>query len=136
MNPKYWLIKFAPFRTSWAEIIARGVFTPRGIRNPQARKNLKAMQLGDRVFFFQSQKDQAVHGLMEVSRTAYPDPTSADPAWVTCDFRPLRTFAAPVTLSAIRTGQQFTKSFLLRQPRLSVMPLLTDEAEWINNQTA
>ncbi len=134
MTPRHWLIKFAPFGTSWAEIVARGIFTPRGIRSPQARKHLKSIQLGDRVFFFQSQQDQAVRGLMEVTRTAYPDPTSADPAWVTCDFHPVRSFFPPLSLVAIRSVASFAASPLIRQPRLAVMPIQPEEADWIIGQ--
>jgi predicted RNA-binding protein with PUA-like domain len=134
MTPRHWLIKFAPFRTSWAEIVARGIFTPRGIRSQQACKHLKSMQLGDSVFFFQSQQDQAVRGLMEVARTAYPDPTSADPVWLTCDFRPLRSFFPPLSLAAIRSEESFAVSPLLRQPRLAVMPITDAEAGWIIGQ--
>lgn len=70
MTPRHWLIKFAPFRTSWPEIVARNSFTPRGIRSPEARKHLKSMKVGDPVVFFQSQQNQAAVGLMEVTRTA------------------------------------------------------------------
>ena len=131
MTPRHWLIKFAPFRTSWAEIVARGGFTPRGIRSPEARKHLKSMEVGDRVFFFQSQQDQAVMGLLEVTRTTYPDPTSANPAWLTCDFQPIRTFHPPISLATIRSWESFVASPLLRQPRLSVMPVQPEEADRI-----
>lgn len=67
MTPRHWLIKFAPFRTSWAEIVARGIFTPRGIRNPEARKHLSAMRLGDPVLFYRSQQDQTIIGILEVT---------------------------------------------------------------------
>jgi len=92
------------------------------------------MQIGDSVFFFQSQRDQAVMGLMEVTRTAYPDPTSADPAWLTCDFRPVRSFSQSLSLTAIRSGESFAASPLLRQPRLAVMPIRPEEADWIIGQ--
>lgn len=134
MTPRHWLIKFAPFRTSWEEIVARGIFTPRGIRSLEARKHLKSMALGDPVFFFQSQKDQAVKGLMKVSRPAYPDPTSADPSWLTCDFHPIRSFFPSLSLAAIRSWKSFDASPLIRQPRLAVMPIQPEEAEWIIDQ--
>jgi predicted RNA-binding protein with PUA-like domain len=131
MTRQHWLIKFAPFRTSWAEIVAHGGFTPRGIRSPEARKHLKSMDLGDPVFFFQSQQDQAVMGLMEVTRTTFPDPTSADPAWMTCDFHPVRTLTRPIPLAEIRESGRFSASPLLRQPRLAVMPVTEEEAVWL-----
>lgn len=131
MQPRHWLLKFAPFRTSWAEIVARGTFTPRGIRSPEARKHLETMRIGDLVFFFRSQQDQAVMGLMEVTRSAYPDPTSADSAWLTCDFRPIRSLSSPIPLAAIRESGQMAASPLLRQPRLAVLPVSPAEAGWI-----
>ena len=70
-------------------------------------------------------------GLMEVTRTAYPDPTSANPAWLTCDFQPIRTFHPPITLATIRSWETFVASPLLRQPRLSVMPVQPEEADRI-----
>lgn len=136
MPLRHWLVKFAPFRTSWAEIVARGTFTPRGIRSSQARKHLKAMQEGDLAFFFQSQQNQALMGLMQVTRTAYPDPTSADPAWLTCDFHPIRSFPSPIPLAVIREAGQMAASPLLRQPRLAVMPVSPTEADWIQTTSS
>lgn len=131
MTLRHWLIKFAPFRTSWAEIVARCIFTPRGIRGPEARKHLRSMVLGELVYFYQSQKDQTIMGLMEVNRTAYPDPTSADLSWVTCDFRPVQSFRTPISLAVIRQIDCFAESSLLRQPRLAVMPISSLQAQWL-----
>lgn len=128
---KYWLIKFAPFRTAWPEIVRRGTFTMRGIRNPEARNNLQSMRLGDRVLFYHSQKERAIVGVLEVARTAYPEPGSADPQWVTCDFRPLRTLDPPIPLSAIKADPRFHDMALVRRPRLSVMPVSADNYEAI-----
>lgn len=134
MIPRHWLIKFAPFRTSWAEIVARGSFTLRGIRSPEARKHLSTMRLGDPVLFYRSQQDQAIVGLLEVTREAYPDPTSANPAWMTCDFYPVRTLTPPIPLAEIRESGRFSASPLLRQPRLAVMPVTEEEAVWLLSQ--
>jgi len=133
MNSRHWLIKFAPFRTSWAEIVARGSFTPRGVRSPEARKHLSAMRLGDQVLFYRSQRDQAIVGLLEVSREAYPDPTSTDPLWLTCDFRPLQTLPIPVPISDLRSHQDLSDLPLLKQPRLAVMPLTHGQREAIQS---
>jgi predicted RNA-binding protein with PUA-like domain len=122
MAPRHWLIKFAPFRTSWAEIVARGTFTPRGIRNPEARKHLGTMRLGDHVLFYRSQLDQAIVGLLKVSREAYADPTSPDPRWLTCDFSPVGTLANPVRLADIKTDSRLVSLTLLKQPRLGGCP--------------
>ena len=126
-SPRHWLIKFAPFRTPWAEIVRRGTFTMRGVRSPAARANLAAMRLGDTVLFYHSQQELAVVGVMEVTREAYPDPTSADPQWVTCDFRPIESLASPVPLAVLRADAGLSQIALLRQPRLAVMPLHIEE---------
>jgi predicted RNA-binding protein with PUA-like domain len=130
-SPRFWLVKFAPFRTAWPEIVRRGTFTLRGVRSPEARNNLKAMRKGDQVLFYQSQRNQAVVGLLEVSRTAYPDPTGTDPQWLTCDFRPVRTLSRPVSLSEIKADPRLAEIPLVRRPRLAVMPLPADQFQQI-----
>jgi len=135
-SEQMWLIKFAPFRTSWTDIVRRGTFTLRGVRNSQARHYLAAMRIGDRVFFYHSQQELAVVGIMEVTREAYPDPTSSDPQWLTCDFRPVLTLAKPVTLSEIRAEPTLAKLLLIRQPRLAVMPLTEEESAVIKRLSA
>lgn len=122
-----WLVKFAPFRTSWTDIVRRGTFTLRGVRNSQARKYLAAMRVGGEVFFYHSQQELAIVGIMEVTREAYPDPTSSDPRWLTCAFRPVFTISKPVSLSVIRAEPTLARLPLLRQPRLAVMPVTEDE---------
>lgn len=129
-----WLVKFAPFRTSWSEIVRRGVFTLRGVRSPAARNNLKAMQLHDAVLFYHSQQERAVVGLMEVSRTAYSDPTSADPQWLTCDFAPIRSLARPVSLAELKADPRLAMIGLVRRPRLAVMLLTAQEFDIIANE--
>ncbi len=126
---KFWLVKFAPFRTSWTEIVQRGTFTLRGIRSAAARKHLAAMRIGDSVLFYHSQQELAVVGIMAVSREAYPDPTSTDPQWLTCDFTPVKTLPKPVLLSNLRKHAELSDLPLLRQPRLAVMPLTHAEYE-------
>ena len=122
-SSRFWLVKFAPFRTDWSEVIRRGIFTMRGVRSPEARNNLRAMHLGDQVLFYRSQRDPAVMGLMEVIRPAYPDPTSVDPQWLTCDFRPIRTLPEPIPLAKIKNHPDLADLPLIRRPRLAVMPL-------------
>ena len=129
MKPGHWLIKFAPFRTSWSEIVAHGNFTLRGIRSPEARKYLSAMRMGDLVLFYQSQQNQAVVGLLEVTREAYPDPTGSDPQWLTCDFKPLRTLPSPITLETIKGTPVLSDLSLIRRPRLAVMPVTPTDFE-------
>lgn len=120
---KFWMIKFAPFRTSWAQVVKRGSFTMRGVRNVQARTHLAAMRIGDQVLFYHSQQELAVVGLCEVERPAFPDPTSADPRWLAVTFKPISTLECPVPLSRIRNTPGLEQISLIRQPQLSVMPL-------------
>lgn len=130
-NQKFWLVKFAPFRSSWTEIIQHGKFTLRGVRSPAARKHLAAMRLGDQVLYYHSQKELAVVGVMSVSRKAYPDPTSTDPQWLTCDFTPLQTLPRPVPLAELKADPRLTTLALLNQPRLAVMPVSTEQFQII-----
>lgn len=120
---RYWLIKFAPFRTSWADIVRAGTFTLRGVRSPEARRNLAAMRVGDAVLFYHSQQERTIVGMLEVTREAYPDPTSSNPRWVTCDFTPVRTFASPISLATVKADQRLATLALVRQPRLAVIPV-------------
>ena len=131
MARNYWLIKFAPFRISWEEIVRRGVFTIRGVRSPEARNNLKKMKRHDHVLFYHSQKELSVVGLMNVTRSAYPDPTSTDTKWLTCDFAPVRTLKVPIKLSVIKDTPELLEIALVRKPRLAVMPLYKKEFEII-----
>jgi predicted RNA-binding protein with PUA-like domain len=122
-NKNFWLVKFAPFRTSWDEVVQRGIFTLRGVRSAAARAHLSAMHLRDEVLYYHSQQELAVVGVMRVCREAYPDPTSSDTQWLTCDFVPLKALVQPVTLSAIKAHPGLATLALIRQPRLAVMPV-------------
>lgn len=82
-----------------------------------ARKYISQMRLGDTVLFYHSQQELAVVGVMEVTREAYPDPMSADPQWLTCDFAPVKTLAHPVSLATIKADSRFANLGLVRQPR-------------------
>ena len=124
---RHWLIKFAPFRTSWADIVRASTFTLRGVRSPEARRHLAAMRIDDPVLFYHSQEERAVVGVLEVSREAYPDPTSADPHWLTCDFRPMQTLVRPVSLAELKQDARIAGLAMLRQPRLAVMPITSVE---------
>ncbi|MBI4028004.1 MAG: EVE domain-containing protein [Verrucomicrobia bacterium] len=130
-SQRFWLVKFAPFRTSWTEIVKRGAFTLRGVRSPAARKHLSEMRVGDPVLYYHSQQELAVMGVMNVARGAYPDPTSADPQWLTCDFTPVKTLAQPVPLDAIKADSRFAKLALVCQPRLAVMPVTSAQFQII-----
>jgi predicted RNA-binding protein with PUA-like domain len=101
------------------------------VRNYQARNNLREMKNGDLVLFYHSGKDKAVVGLAEVVKSAYKDPTADDPQWVAVDLKPIKPFATPVLLAAIRYDKRLSQLPLIRQSQLSVMPLTKDEFDVI-----
>ena len=117
---RHWLIKFAPFRTSWSQIVRAGTFTLRGVRSPEARKHLASMRIGDQVLFYHSQEERAIVGILEVTREAYPDPTSADPKWLTCDFRPVQPLPRAIGRDELAAHPELRTMALIRQPRLAV----------------
>jgi len=129
----YWLVKFAPFRYSWQDVLRNCSFEIYSVRNPQARNNLKAMQLGDEVLFYHSQEGNCVMGKMIVIREAHQDPTTADTRWVSVTFEPVETFKRPISLSQIKTTKGLENIGLIKQQRLSVMPLKKEEFEQIIN---
>ena len=131
IKKNFWLVKFAPFRTSWRDIIKTGSFTLRGVRSNAARKNLIAMRSGDRALFYHSQEEKAIVGILKIIRESYPDPTSSDPRWMTCDFAPIKSFSRPVPLKEMRSYSELAELPLLRQPRLSVMPVSRNHYELI-----
>jgi predicted RNA-binding protein with PUA-like domain len=130
-SSRHWLVKFAPFRTPWIEIVKRGTFTLRGVRSSAARKHLSNMRLDDAVLYYHSQQELAVMGIMKVTREAYSDPTSSDPHWLTCDFSPVRTLDDPISLTAIKADPRLATLSLIRQPRLAVMPVTSAQFQII-----
>src|SRR6266545_7535502 len=123
----YWLVKQEPETYSWDDFISDGKTDWSGVRNYQARNNLREMHTGDRVLFYHSGKDKAVVGIAEVIRKAYPDPSSDDPQWVAVDLKPIKPLTAPVPLPAIRYDKRLSELPLIRQSQLSVMSLTKDE---------
>ncbi len=122
----YWLLKTEPGAYSWDDLAREGVAAWTGVSNPQAQANLRAMQAGDRTIIYHSGEKRAV-GVAEVVRTAYPDPTG-DGQDVCVDVKAIEPLPAPVPLSALKQEAAFEGSALLRQGRLSVVPL--SPAEW------
>lgn len=120
-----WLLKTEPGVYGWSDLVREGTTAWTGVSNPQAQANLRAMKLGDRVVVYHSGEKRAV-GVAEVVRTAYPDPTAEGRACV--DIRAVAPLPAPVPLGALKEEPTFEGSALLRQGRLSVVPL--SPAEW------
>jgi len=126
-----WLVKFAPFRYGWQDILKNGKFEIYSIRNPQARNNLKKMRLGDVVLFYHSQEGNCVMGNMKVIQEAHQDPTTNDDRWVSVTFEPIDSFDYPLPLSKIRQIPELQNIGLIKQPRLSVIQLTKDDYELI-----
>jgi predicted RNA-binding protein with PUA-like domain len=123
MPHRYWLVKQEPTTYSFDQLIADGRTMWDGVRNFQARNNLKGMQAGDRVLYYHSGADPAVVGVCEVARESYPDPTAKEGGWVVVDLVPVKKLARPVTLAEVKAARALRDIPLVRQSRLSVMPL-------------
>lgn len=129
---KYFLVKSEPETYSWSQLVKDGRTMWEGVRNFAARKNLRAMQNGDFVLFYHSGDDKAVVGVSKVVKEAYQDPTTKED-WSVVDLVPVKAFKKPVTLSSIKSEKKLQNIYLVRQGRLSVMPLEKEEFELIVN---
>lgn len=124
----HWLIKSEPFKYSWDQFVHDGKTFWDGVRNYQARNNLRAMKKGDKLFFYHSNEGMEIVGIAEVVKEAYQDPTTPDPNWVVVDVKPVRKLKKPVTLVQMKADDRLANFALIRQGRLSVCGV-TDE-EW------
>lgn len=122
-----WLIKSEPAAWSWDDQVKKGVEAWTGVRNYQACNNLKAMKLGDTCFFYHSVVERRIVGIVEVVREAFPDPTEPVSRWVAVDVKTVAPLAKPVTLAEIKACPQLADIALIRQSRLSVVPLTEDQ---------
>ena len=127
----YWMVKQEPETYSWDDFVRDGGTDWSGVRNYQARNNLRSMKVGDKVLFYHSGKGKEVVGLAEVTKAAYVDPTADDDQWVAVDLKPLKPLANAVQLAAIRYDKRLSQLPLIRQSQLSVMPLTKDEFDVI-----
>jgi predicted RNA-binding protein with PUA-like domain len=127
----FWMVKQEPETYSWTDFVGDGRTDWTGVRNYQARNNLREMKTGDRVLFYHSGKEKAVVGLAEVVKSAYADPTATDTQWVAVDIKPLKALKNPVPLAAIRYDKRLSQLPLIRQSQLSVMALTKDEFDII-----
>ena len=127
----FWLVKQEPETYSWDDFVRDGRTDWTGVRNFQARNNLRQMKLGNRVLFYHSGSGKCVVGIAEVAKAAYPDPTADDPQWIAVDLKPVRPLKECVALEAIKANQKLSNMLLVRQSRLSVMPVTKEEFETI-----
>lgn len=126
-----WLAKSEPETYSWDDFVRDARTDWTGVRNFQARNNLRQMKVGDRVLFYHSGTGKCVVGIAEVAKAAYPDPTADDPQWIAVDLKPLKPLIEPVPLASIRYHPKLGNMPLIRQSQLSVMPLTKEEFETI-----
>lgn len=119
----YWLAKQEPEDYSWSDFLRDGKAAWTGIRSFPARKNLRAMEAGDLVFFYHSGEEKSVVGVARVFKQFYPDPTADEGDWSAVDLAPVKSLAKPVTLSQIKADKILKETALVNQSRLSVMPI-------------
>ncbi|WP_281995804.1 EVE domain-containing protein [Ruegeria faecimaris] len=126
----YWLFKSEPSTWSWDQQVAKGAEGEEwdGVRNYQARNFMRQMAVGDRGFFYHSQKDKAIVGIVEVCAEAHPDSTTEDERWECVDIKAVRPFTIPVTLDQIKVDERLDEMVLVKNSRLSVQPV--SDAEW------
>ncbi|MCU4651553.1 EVE domain-containing protein [Roseibacterium sp. SDUM158016] len=126
----YWLFKSEPSTWSWENQVAKGAEGEEwdGVRNYQARNFMREMKLGDRGFFYHSQSEKAVVGIVEVIAEAHPDSTTDDSRWECVDIRAVEPMPRPVTLDAIKAREDLADMVLVKNSRLSVQPVT--ETEW------
>jgi len=127
---RYWLFKSEPDKWSWDDQVAKGDVGEEwdGIRNYQARNNMREMKIGDRGFFYHSNAGKDIVGIVEVCALSHPDSTTDDERWDCVDIRAVRPFETPVTLAQIKASEELTDIALVRQSRLSIAPIT--EEEW------
>jgi len=122
----YWLIKSEPYVFSYEQLQADGKAVWDGVRNYQARNNLRAMAIGDLALFYHSNEGLAVVGIAEVVVEAYPDPTATSGDWSVVEVVPFRALRKPVPLSLIKATPALQDLGLVKNPRLSVMPVSSE----------
>jgi predicted RNA-binding protein with PUA-like domain len=127
----YWLVKSEPFKYSWDDFVKEGKSVWDGVRNYQARNNLKEMKKGDWVFFYHSNEGMEIIGLAEVKKEFFQDPTTEDPRWVVVEIVPIKKFNQSVTLKMMKSDDRLTNLALIKQSRLSVTPVGKQEFDII-----
>ena len=127
----YWLVKSEPFKYSWEQFEKDKLTCWDGVRNYQARNNLRAMQKGDMALFYHSNEGLCIVGVAKVNRTSYPDPTADSPDWLAVDLKLLKRLKNPVTLATMKQDHQLTNLSLIKQGRLSVCPVRPEEFDRI-----
>lgn len=125
----YWLMKTEPATYSWEDLVKDKKTTWDGVRNFQARSNLKAMKKGDSVFIYHTGDDKAVVGIARITREGFPDPK--DESWVAVEIAPEKKLKKPVTLVQIKADERLNNMTLVKSSRLSVQPVKREEFDFI-----
>jgi len=135
---QYWLVKQEPSDFSWDMFVKEGRTAWTGVRNFQARNNLRTMKKGDLAFYYHSGEEKQIVGVGRVEREAYPDPTAKEGDWSCVDLAPIQPLSQAITLKAIKTDTALKNMTLARNSRLSVSPVSKEQFQRILNlsQTA
>jgi predicted RNA-binding protein with PUA-like domain len=131
MAKNYWLVKQEPESYSWAMFVKDGKAAWTGVRNFQARNNLRAMKKGDVVLYYHSVSEKQVMGIAKVQTEAFADPTAKEGDWVAVDIAPVKPLVKPITLDAIKADKQLKDMVLVKNSRLSVQPVTEGQFERI-----
>ena len=128
---KHWLMKTEPGAYSWEDMLKDGNTYWDGVRNYQARNNMKEMKVGDLAFFYHSVKEKRIMGIVKIVKEAYQDPTTDDDRWVAVDIEPVETIKNPITLADIKADERLSDMVLVNNTRLSVQPVRAEEFDII-----
>jgi predicted RNA-binding protein with PUA-like domain len=128
---QYWIVKQEPTAYAWEQFVREGRTAWTGVRNFQARNNLSSMQVNDRVLYYHSVVGKEIVGCARVVKTAYPDPTAEEGGWVCVDLAPVEALSVPVKLETLKAHPKLRDIALIRQSRLSVIPISEGEYEMI-----
>lgn len=123
----YWLLKTEPAVYSWEHLAKDGETSWEGVRNYQARNNLRLMKVGDRAFIYHSGEDKEIRGICEIVREAFPDPSASEGDWVSVGIKAVKEVGRPLSLEEIRNTHGLSVMPLVTQSRLSVQPVTEDQ---------
>ncbi len=127
----YWLMKTEPGTYSWDDLVRDKKTHWDGVRNYQARNNMKEMKVGDMALYYHSVKEKCVVGIVKIVKEYYQDPTTTDPNWVVVDIAPIEPLKNPVTLAQIKRDDRLAQMVLVKNSRLSVQPVKKEEFDMV-----
>jgi len=127
----YWFIRSPYQHRTWDDVLMHNLFRLQGIRNAEASKNIGQMRAKDQVLFYNNIDNRAIDGILEITKTPYPDPTANESKWMAIDAIPVKTFVSPITLEKLKEQQILAESPVLTRPRLSVAPLSHEQFQCI-----